>query len=602
MSDRINCNGIEIRLESGCSGFTPTLKSRRGEDEGIFYVTLDVSSPIATALPDLKLVWNLPSVDFHHKWNPRCLQNRALDPGVGSFNTIDSSANSGSPVYSLYNLDGINACTWALSDVIHNTKMGGDYKSGKFYFSHVTVTGSSVGIVKDYQLTIRFDFRKIPYYQALDDVRRYWETLPGCQPCHVPEAARKPLFSSWYIYEVHIDPDDLERNCVLAKEIGFDTVILDDGWQTSQTTCGYQNNGDWEVCEAKIPDLKGHVKRVQDLGMKYMVWFSVPFVGTESKAYERFKDMLLPQGGLPNVHSIDMRFPEVRTYLMDKFVSFVNAYGVDGLKMDFICSCNDLVPARDILDDGRRDCVSIGEGMCKLLEATTTELRKINPDILIEFRHAYTGPAMRPYGNMMRAVDCPNSLGDNRVRTLDLRLLSGNTAVHADPMTWHDGEPDHSAAMQIIHTLFAVPQISRKIAALSESHRCMLHHQLNFVKEHEDVLQCGEIRPLYPHLLYPLVIARTENKLLVAFYSPMPVALEEELPDQLYLVNGSYASTVTLDIKRDYGVASMKVVDCLGQVIDKTEVEISKGLNQLNVPPAGHIQLEYSRQIAKTSW
>ena len=591
MSITTCCNGMEIRLAGECAPFTPTLSCRPGEKEGIFYVTLAVESSRPAQLPDLKLAWDIPSVDFHQKWNPRCGQNRALDIGLGSFNNIETSANSSCPVFSLYSLNGTNACTWALSEVIRDVKMGGSYHSGKFFCCQATVIGSAVGAVKNYEITVRFDFRKVPYYQALYDVTSYWESLKGCEPCQVPAAARKPLFSSWYIYEVRIDPVDLEKNCALAKEIGFDTVILDDGWQTSQRTCGYQNNGDWEVCEEKMGDLASHVKRVQALGMKYMVWFSVPYIGIESKAYGRFKDMLLPgREGTPQ-YAIDLRFPEARRYMIGKYEDFVTRYGVDGLKMDFIDSCGDSRPAPDILADGRRDCVSIGEAMCRLLDEATTRLRRINPDFLIEFRQAYTGPAMRHYGNMLRAVDCANSLGDNRVRTLDLRLLAGNTAVHADPITWHDDEPDHSAAMQIIHTLFAVPQISRKISELKESHRRMLRQQLAFIREHEGVLQLGELRPLYPHLLYPIVVAKTDRKMVAAFYADMPLRLNEELPPELFLVNGSYADEVMVELGQDAGTVEAEVVDCCGRTLRKESMRLAPGMNRIALPPAAHLHM-----------
>lgn len=586
----VDLNGMAVRLEEDLAPFVPTLSCDAGEAEGIFYVTLKVEAPEPAPLPDLKLKWDLPSVDFHHKWNSRCGQNRALDIGLGSFNRVDSSANSGVPVFSLYNLDGVNACTWALSEVIRDTKTGGTYGSGKFFFCSAEVTGSAVGTVKDYAFTIRFDFRRKPYYEVLGDVAKYWETLPGCAPCPVPAAARRPLFSSWYIYEVNIDPDDLEANCQLAREMGFDTAILDDGWQTSQTESGYQNNGDWEVCTEKLPDFAEHVKRVQGMGLKYMVWFSVPFVGVESKAYERFKDMLCPGREGATHYSLDLRFPEARDYLVTIYEDFVKTYGVDGLKLDFIGSVLDRNPAADILESGR-DTVSMGEAMCKLLEETTSRLRKINPDILIEFRQAYTGPAMRAYGNMLRAVDCANSLGDNRIRTLDLRLLAGNTAVHADPITWHDDEPPHSAAMQIIHTLFSAPQISRKISELSESHRAMLRQQLAFVHEHEDVLQCGELRPLQPHLLYPIVIAKTTQKMLVAFYADMPVHIDEELPSEIVLVNGCYADELLLDLKRNMGPVEVTVTDCCGQTLGSETVDLRAGLHRMAVPPAAHMRL-----------
>lgn len=320
---KVAVNEIDVCLESDCAPFKPRLTCKPGEQEGIFYVTLNVAAKEESLLPDLKLTWDIPSVDFHHKWNTRCMQNRALDVGLGSYNHIQSSANSGTPVFSLYSLNGTNACTWALSDVIHDTHTGGDYRSGKTFCCDMKVIGSAVGIVKDYAITVRFDFRRIPYYQVLGDVSRYWESLSGCKPCPIPAAARKPLLSSWYVYEIRFDAEDFEKNCELAAKMGFETAIMDDGWQTSQTTAGYQNNGDWEVCEEKVPDMVNHVKRIHAMGMKYMVWFSVPFVGIESKAYHRFKDMLLPGRDGAQWFSFDMRFPEVRDYLVSRFVGFV---------------------------------------------------------------------------------------------------------------------------------------------------------------------------------------------------------------------------------------------------------------------------------------
>lgn len=588
----VTVNGVEVRVESDCVPFKPSLICKPGEQEGIFYVTLSVTSAEALPLPDLKLTWELPSVDFHHKWNPRCGQNRALDVGLGSFNHIQSSANSGAPVFCLYNLAGDNACTWALSDVIHNTHTGGDYRSGKTFYCDCKVVGSSVGVVSEYELTVRFDFRKIQYFKSLADVTRYWETLPGCQPCVVPSSARKPLLSSWYIYEIRFEPESFETECKIASDMGFETAIMDDGWQTKQTTAGYQNNGDWEVSEEKVPDLKGHVDRIHAMGMKYMAWFSVPFCGVESKAYHRFKDMLLPGREGAKWFSFDMRFPEVREYLVGRFTGFVTRYGVDGLKMDFIGSCNDSEPAADILSDGRRDCASMGEGMCKLLAEAKRQLLTINPDILIEFRQAYTGPAMRPYGNMLRAVDCANSLGDNRIRTLDVKLLAGNSAVHSDPITWNENDPPHSAAMQIIHALFSVPQISMRLRDLSESHHNMLRQQLTFMKENEDVLQHGDVRPLYPHLLYPLVISRNEQKMLVAFYADMPMRFGvENLPRQLLLVNGCYAEELLVVFDDDFGAVQIDVINCLGECVRKEKMTVKAGVHRLAVPPAGHMRL-----------
>jgi alpha-galactosidase len=583
----VKCNGIEIALEAELGAFKAELACHDGPQPGLHEVRLKLSAGVPATLPKLTLAWKLPSVDFHYKWNSTCFQIRALDAGTGTENFIKTKANAGMPVYSLYNLEGVNACTFALSDFIHDCELGGSYRNGKFYECRATVFGEMIGQVAEYEIALRFDFRRIPYYQALGDVAAWWETMPGCTPCPTPEAARMPLLSSWYSYNLNIDPDDLEKQCALAKKLGMDTVILDDGWQTNQKDFGYQNNGDWEVNEEKLPDFAAHVKRVQALGMKYMVWFSVPFVGVESRAYRRFKEvnMLLPGAEGARWYSLDPRFAETRRYLAETYENFLRRYGIDGFKMDFICSIGF---GRNLPDrpDDRRDCVSIGEAVCKLLDDVTARLRAINPDILIEFRQAYVGPAMRSYGNMLRAVDCPNSIGDNRVRTLDVRLMCRNSVVRADPITWHRDEPAASAAMQIIHAMFSVPQISLRMTELTETHRRMVQQQLSFIRQHRDVLLGGRIRPLYPHLLFPLVLADTDKKLVAAFYAPMPLRLDERIPEQFILVNGTYAPEVLLDLSRPLGSMRMTVTSCTGEAMGESRVDLVAGMNRLAVPAA----------------
>ncbi len=51
----------------------------------------------------------------------------------------------------------------------------------------------------------------------------------------------------------------MEEECKAAAEYGFKNVIVDDGWQTDDTNCGYLYCGDWEVCGKKISYIGEHV-------------------------------------------------------------------------------------------------------------------------------------------------------------------------------------------------------------------------------------------------------------------------------------------------------------------------------------------------------
>jgi len=158
-------------------------------------------------------------------------------------------------------------------------------------------------------------------------------------------------------------------------------------------------------------------------------------------------------------------------------------------------------------------------------------------------------------------------------------------AVHADPITWHDDEPAESAAMQIIHALFSVPQISRKLTELTEPHRRMLRQQLAFWREHRDVLLEGQLRSLQPQQLYPLVVARNDVKLLAAFYSALPLTLAEEIPDQLILVNGSYKPDLVLYLSAPLGRVRVKVTTCTGEMVSDGKMALGAGLHKIAVPP-----------------
>ena len=83
MKPEVKCNGIVIRLEADFAGFSPELTCKKGVAPGLFDVQLRVSANKPAILPTLTLSWQLPSVDFHYKWNARCYQNRVLDLGTG---------------------------------------------------------------------------------------------------------------------------------------------------------------------------------------------------------------------------------------------------------------------------------------------------------------------------------------------------------------------------------------------------------------------------------------------------------------------------------------------------------------------------------------
>lgn len=576
---------------AGCESSARMLAS--GAD-GIYEIEFTATSPIAVAPPRLKVEWLHPMVDTHLRWTTQRPGAVPIMPWKGAA-SVQSRGTSNPPVYGLLSIAGLNRLTFAISDAVNPAVLRAQlFEEDAVLHCSAEIAPRTTPASRTHSFRLRLDCRPVTYAEALQGIADWWTTFPEYAPLPVPENARLPMYSTWYSFHLGITPQAIEKQCRLAKAIGMDSVIVDDGWQTDDVKRGYAWCGDWEPAPGKFPDFPAHVKRVQALGMKYLLWLSVPFVGIHSKAYGRFKDCLLPNGNADaQWWCLDPRCDAVRDYLIGIYEHYVRDVGVDGLKLDFVDAFGEPPPDSPPPDGPPRRAVTVAEAGASLLAEVADRLRAINPDVMLEFRQSYVGPAMRRCGNIFRVGDVPNDFPSNRINSLDLRVLSGNTAVHSDMIMWHPDDSVESAAMQLWHTLFAVPQISVLIDRLSEPHRQMLTAYLAFWRTHRDLLLDGRLTPFEPGMNYPQAQVQNEREWLAAVYANTLVKMPADLPPRAILVNGTLSSSVAMAVPPGRGIKRrLRVVDCLGQCLSEKAATLSPGLHQLAIPPAGIAYLE----------
>ncbi|CQR57728.1 glycoside hydrolase family 36 protein [Paenibacillus riograndensis] len=564
-------------------------------EAGIELVHIRLTTERPAVPPVIRLAWEQPITDIHGVWHPNGGRNRGIIPDWGA--GYVSKLTVSSPVVCLFSGAGRNRMTFAFSDTLNpvECKAGVHEETAVFHCS-VTLFEEPMAPFSSYEATLRVDCRDLAYYDSLNHVQMWWSGLPGLSPSSVPAPAREPMYSTWYSFHQKLAPAEVEEMCRLAKGIGCESVIMDDGWQTSDNSRGYAYCGDWEVCVDKIPDMKAHVQRVHGLGMKYLLWYSVPFIGMKSKAWGEFEDKMLYTIESRGWGIVDPRFPEIREYLIGIYETAMRNWDLDGFKLDFVDSFNLPKEAKHEYGNGR-DYISVPDAVDRLMTDILMRLRRIKPDVMIEFRQAYVGPYMRKYGNMFRAADCPNDSVENRVRTIDIRLLCGNTAAHADPIMWNPGDPVESAALQLISVLFAVPQISVRLDLLPVKHREMTAFWLDFWKEHRAVLLDGHLEPHHPELLYPLVEASNEDTLITAAYERTVVTLNRELPETVILVNGTRTAGMVVELDRSSGQRTVEVLNCTGQVVEQFTQHMEAGIHLISVPPGGVVSLRARRAL-----
>jgi alpha-galactosidase len=229
--------------------------------------------------------------------------------------------------------------------------------------------------------------------------------------------------------------------------------------------------------------MKSFVDSIHAIGMKFMLWYSLPFVGSESAAYKQFAGKFINDDKNQGRAILDPRYPEVRRYLIDTYVSAMNEWGLDGFKLDFVDNFKNYNNTPEY--NKEMDYWNVFEASDRLMSDISKALTSENSEVLIEFRQQYIGPLMRKYGNMFRASDCPYSINENRMHIADIRLLAGTTATHADMLMWHPEEDVEVAALQLLNVMFSVPQISIRMSNYPPSHNAMLKFWLAFWNLHK---------------------------------------------------------------------------------------------------------------------
>lgn len=570
-------------------GSTAEVRQRRRKN-GILLVDLDVSFPEPCVPQKIVVKWTYPCVDMYSTWSANMGFTRLIGPDW-SKRTCKSRLAWGAPVHALVSFEGENRMTVAVSDAQTPIEIAtGVCEETADIAAEARFFTEPINKISSYHATVSIDTRAVPYGDALKAADRFLAKDCGYPSAYIPKAARRPMYSCWYSFHQYIDVDAIVEQCKLAKEYGMESVIVDDGWQTDNSERGYAYCGDWEVCPTKVADMKAFVDRVHECGLKFILWYSVPFVGIHSKAYSRFSDMFLD--GNKEVSGrdwsvLDPRYPEVRKFLVDIYVRAKKEWGLDGFKLDFIDEFK-LGPHTKEFDP-RWDTLSLEEGVDRLLSEVTAALRAIDPEILIEFRQAYFGPAIRKYGNMIRVRDCPNDPLANHVYASDLRFVSDRTPIHSDMLMWNLKDSVESAAHQIICILFTVPQISVMLDQLPEDHRRMLKFWLGYWNANQELLLDGDFFASSPDHLYSQVGAKKgDHTVAVAHSNPVFEVNEDGKYD---FINAMGGDTLVVRVTKALGKKSYRILDCTGRETENGKIDLKAGIHGFSVPKCGMLQL-----------
>ncbi len=584
--DRITTINVfpEISILGGSDHFDTSIKLIKQERE-VYLYEFSMQADTAISPEKITLKWRIPSINIKGTWTSASLHDKRLQYDWELVH-LQSRVSVDAPVVSVFGHDDDNVITFACSDAINKMEMNALLREeDNHLYCHLSFFTERHPAITNYKAQIRVDKRKVSFAKSLQEVSDWWATFELLKPSPVPALARAPLYSTWYNFHQDLETNTLIEECKLAREIGYELIILDDGWQTMDDNRGYDYCGDWQP--ERIPEMRKFVDDLHAIDMKVGLWFSVPFCGVKSKAYQQFKGKFLTEN-----HRwapvFDPRYPEVREYLINTYKNALVSYNLDAFKLDFI---DDFMayPETVLTKEDGRDYANVNEAVDRLMSDVMSTLREIKSDIAIEFRQKYIGPTMRKFGNMFRAFDCPNDPVSNRIRITDVKLLCGNTAVHSDMITWHDDESVEVAALQVLNAFWGVPQMSILLENAKEEHSNMLYFYTQYWRQCAKTLMDGKFTPYNPLANYPILKSELNGHTIIGLFDDM--IIETDLAKRTDILNAKPSNKIVIRNTGKAGKFEVRAWNCQGTTSNTIVQELPKGLLEFAIPKAGLVKI-----------
>lgn len=151
---------------------------------------------------------------------------------------------------------------------------------------------------------------------------------------------RPLLINSWEAAYFDFDTDKLVEFAKNAKEFGIDMLVMDDGWFGKRND-DTNSLGDWFVNEEKLPGGLGVlVNRVNDLGMKFGIWYEPEMISPDSELFRAHPDWLVHVANRePSIgrhqYVLDVSREDVRDNIFNQMYDVLSKNKIDYLKWDF---------------------------------------------------------------------------------------------------------------------------------------------------------------------------------------------------------------------------------------------------------------------------
>ena len=150
---------------------------------------------------------------------------------------------------------------------------------------------------------------------------------------------RPILINNWEATYFDFTEDKLVAIAEAARRDGVELFVLDDGWFGARCS-DFAGLGDWTPNRDRLPDgLASLARRINDLGMKFGLWFEPEMVNKDSDLYRAHPDWIIHTPGRRDSHGrnqyvLDFSRPQVVDCIYDQMAKLLSEADISYIKWD----------------------------------------------------------------------------------------------------------------------------------------------------------------------------------------------------------------------------------------------------------------------------
>ncbi len=308
---------------------------------------------------------------------------------------------------------------------------------------------------------------------------------------------RPVLINNWEA--TYFDFDDAKIHGIVdeAQALGIEMFVLDDGW-FGERKDDHRSLGDWYEFEGKLEQgLEGIAQYVHDKGMKFGLWFEPEMISKDSDLHRAHPDWVLSVPGRPRSlsrqqHVLDFSRVDVRDHIYQQMTAILDRVPIDYIKWDMNRNMTEVYSL--LLDPEMQGEVSHRYilGLYEFME----KLTQAYPHILFE---SCSGGGGRYDAGMLYYM--PQTwTSDNTDPIARLKIQYSTSLVypistmgaHVSAIPNHQTGRETSLDIRGNVAMSGVLGYELDLTTLSEEEKALIVKQVDFYKEHRQLLQFGD--------------------------------------------------------------------------------------------------------------